>query len=263
MPPCTCSADDGHVPAGVGGVGPWPSRRPAGGVSGLGLGGPRRPQGDRARALGLAQACRRNGATPPGRRRSGDRTACGRGRIPRPSPSCAGQTPTQLRRDRQAQMRSHAGQTSASSASPSPFARTRAKRRVASIVSTGSMSQADGSCRAATGPSGLSESSTITSAESASGTTAPPRLARSRRRRAPRRTRCRAATWPSAPVSRRAGAPGRPPRWRGRARAPARSRAPRIRITSSTVPSPWPPCSSSMKMPGQPSSASSAKCASS
>ena len=67
-----------------------PSRpTPRAAALGLRVGGPGGEVGERPRALGLHQHLARSGAIPPGRRRSGGRTACAPWRTRRPSPSCA------------------------------------------------------------------------------------------------------------------------------------------------------------------------------
>ena len=171
MPPCTCSDDGSHPPAGVRRVG----LRHRGGQRQrlrLGVRGPgRRSRSPSARPRPRA-ASARSGARPPGRRRSGGRTACARARTPRPSPSPAGPRrsarpprPAAPRRCR-ARRRPRAPRRRS--------ARTRAKRRVASIVADRLHAR-----RRSARPRARRRrrSSTITSASSASGTSlaSPPR----------------------------------------------------------------------------------------
>ena len=147
---------------------PWPSPPPAGASPAR----PRRPRPPRGWSSGRSRsraACPRSGARPPGRRRSGGRTACGRARTRRPSPS-----PAARRRPARPRWPWRCGRAPGPASEPSgspPFgadAREAARR----VDRLDRLDLAVATAGAARGARRRPPSSTITSAESASGTSA-------------------------------------------------------------------------------------------
>ncbi len=229
---------------------------------GVGVGGPRRERGRRARLLGVEQHLR---AAVRDRLEGAHRHAellalldVGHGHLERPLAHAH-----ELRADRH----ERAAEARAARRPRAPRRRpsaalTRAAERVGSIDATGVTSASSGveharRCRPLRRARSRCASAPPITSSAAPSTARAERADRLAARRAP------AASARAARASPPARSRTPPSRSAGTAPAPASARAPRTGSTARSRPSPWPPCSSAIAIPGQPSSHSSRHSASS